>query len=284
MTRDTGFFQLRRGIWEHVRDGRMSLADVAIHQYIASQADTRTGIWNGSAGALAGELCISPRMARRFIERLTRGDYIRRFPVPGRHVCYPILVHKFLITDGQHKGEQLNALASISPVDLAYFPGEHRGEQEGEHRGEHVSSQKRIKTVEGRREKKTKAKPPASPPADPRHQPFVDFAFESFRSKHSRAPIWNGKDWQNLKALLREHNPETLPLERLKALWENFAASTEPFTKKQGGSLAYFCTNPDKFADGPILAAARKGESNGINRTDNLREVGMSLTWQGGAG
>jgi len=147
MAKDTGFFQLRRGIWEHVRDGRLSLQDVAIHQYIASQADTRTGVWNGSAGALAGELCISSRMARRFIERLTRGDYIRRFPIPGRHVCYPILVHKFLITDGQHKGEQLNALASTSPADLRYFPGE----QEGEHKGEHVSSQKKLETIDLRR-------------------------------------------------------------------------------------------------------------------------------------
>lgn len=161
MTRDSGFSQLRRGIWEHVRDGRLSLQDVAVHQYIASQADTRTGIWNGSAGALAGELCISARIARRFIERLTRGGYIRRFPVPGRHVCYPMLVHKFLITDGEHKGEQLNALASTSPADLAYFSGEHMSEQRGEHMGEQLSSQKRIKTLDLRLE--TKEGAPASP-------------------------------------------------------------------------------------------------------------------------
>jgi hypothetical protein len=161
VTRDAGFFQLRRGIWEHVRDGRMTLQDVAVHQYIASQADTRTGIWNGSAGALSGELCISPRMARRFIERLTRGGYIRRFPVPGRHICYPILVHKFLITEGEHKGEQLNAIESKSPDELAYFAGDQMSEQEGEHKGEPVTSQKRIKTLEGRLE--TEEGAPASP-------------------------------------------------------------------------------------------------------------------------
>jgi hypothetical protein len=74
--------------------------------------------------------------------------------MPGKHICYPILVHKFLITDGQHKGEQLNALASISPADLAYFPGEQEGELKGEHKGQHVTPQKRLKTIEGRREKK----------------------------------------------------------------------------------------------------------------------------------
>jgi hypothetical protein len=148
MSKENGFLQQRRGIWEHIRDGRMSLQDFAIHQYIASQADTRTGIWKGSAGALAGELNISPRMARRFLERLGRGDYIRRFPVPGKHVCYPILVHKFSITDGEHKGEQLDAITSLSPIDLRYRPSEN-GEQEGEH----VSPQKILETGDGRKKK-----------------------------------------------------------------------------------------------------------------------------------
>jgi len=150
VSRDTGFLQLRRGIWEHIRDGRLSLSDSAVYIYIASQADTRTGVWTGSAGALAGELSISPRLARRFIERLTKGDYIRRFPVPGRHVCYPILVHKFLLTDGEHRGEQLNAIASTSPDDLRYSPSEQRGE----HMGEHVSSQKRLENGDKRKELK----------------------------------------------------------------------------------------------------------------------------------
>ena len=164
MTKENGFLQHRRGIWEHVRDGRMTLQDVAVHQYIAAQADTRTGVWNGSAGALAGELCLSHRTARRFLERLTRGDYIRRFPAPGKHVCYPILVHKFEPTNGQHKGEQLDAINSISPIELRYVPiedGEHRGAQEGEHRGEHVSSQKRSENRDRRQEKKKEA--PAAP-------------------------------------------------------------------------------------------------------------------------
>jgi hypothetical protein len=277
MARNTGYLQSRRGIWEHVRDGRMSLQDVAVHQYIASQADTRTRIWNGSAGALAGELCISRRMARRVIERLTRGDYIRRFPIPGRHICYPILVHKFLVTDGEHGGEQLNALASISPTDLRYFPGEHRGKQKGQHEGQHVTPQKKLETVEGRMKKNPAAK--TAPPADSRFQSFYAFAFESFRVKHNRAPIWNGKDRKNLSAVLREHGPDALPLERLRLLWDHFTASTEPFTVKQGDSLAYFCSNLDKFADGPILAASPKGTNNGnaTSRADNLRGIASSL-------
>jgi hypothetical protein len=167
--KETGFAQIRRGIWEHVRDGRMSLSDCAVYSYIISQADTRTGIWQGSAGALAGELCISPRAARRFLERLSKGDYIKRFSDPGKHVCYPILVHRFLLTNGEHKGEQLNALSSTSPVDLRYFPGEQMGE--------HVSSQKRI---ENREERKTPHPASAAPPADTLEAETKQSAFDVF--------------------------------------------------------------------------------------------------------
>lgn len=264
MARDTGFFQLRRGIWEHVRDGRLSLQDVAVHQYIASQADTRTGVWNGSAGALAGELCISPRMARRFVERLTRGDYIRRFPVPGRHICYPILVHKFLITDGQHKGEQLNALASTSPADLRYFAGEQKGELEGEQKGEHVSSQKRLKTIEERQEKKPAAKP--APPADPRYQPFFDHAYKTFQAKHGgKAPSWMGKDHRSLKTLLAANRAVTV--EEMQKRWNYFLASTDRYHVSKGDSLSHFCTNFDSFINGPIMEKGKPDAQDALTRS-----------------
>jgi len=172
MSKEYGFLQLRRGVFEHVRDGRMSLFDYAIHSYITSQADTRTGVWMGSAGALAGELSLSPRQARRFLERLSQGEYIKRFPVPGKHVCYPILVHKFAVTDGAHRGEQLNATASTSPFDLRYFSSEHRGEQGGEQGGEHVSSQKILETKDKRKKQKIESTTPAS--QAPTSHPFFE--------------------------------------------------------------------------------------------------------------
>jgi hypothetical protein len=61
-------------------------------------------------------------------------------------------------------------------------------------------------------------------------------------------------------------------LERLKTNWRNFLASTEPFTVKQSDSLAYFCSNIDKFSDGRILATPQKGVSNGKSSvSDNIR-------------
>jgi len=256
VSRQNGFLQLRRGLWEHLRDGRMSITETLAFIYICSEADTRTGIWKGSASALSGELGVPDRTARDVLERMERGGYIRRFPVPGRHACYPILIHKFLITDGEHNGEHLNAIDSKSPGDLMYFAREHDVEGDVEHGVEHSAAQKK-KRIKKETEEKPAAKP--APPADPRFQPFFQFAYESFARKHSRKPIWQGKDRNGLKNLLRNQSAEVLPAERLQTLWRNFLSSTEAFTAKQGDSLAYFCSNLDKFSDGPIMAAPQKG-------------------------
>src|ERR1700733_8165109 len=117
----------------------MSITEGLAFVYICSQADTRTGIWKGCAKALAGELGIPDRTARDILEKLEHGDYIRRFATPGKHSCYPILVHKFNISQGEHNGEQLNAIDSKSPVDLVYFPRE----QDGERGVEHGAAQRR---------------------------------------------------------------------------------------------------------------------------------------------
>ncbi len=161
MSKSNGFLQLRRGVWEHVRDGRMSVTEALAFIYICCEADTRTGIWKGSAKSLSGELGIPERTARDVLEKMEHGDYIRRFAVPGRHSCYPILVHKFEITQGEHDGEQLNALESKSPAELSYFLREQSVERNGEHGVEHGAAQRRIENREKRQEKKKEA--PAAP-------------------------------------------------------------------------------------------------------------------------
>jgi hypothetical protein len=154
MSKENGFVPLRRGLWEHVRNGRMSKLEALAFIYICSQADTRTGIWNGSAGALAGELGIPGSTARDLLEKMEHGDYIRRFAVPGRHVCYPILIHKFPLTQGEHSSEQLDALSSTitdGSMELRYFSGEHSSEQSIEHSSEQSGAQRIKENREERR-------------------------------------------------------------------------------------------------------------------------------------
>jgi hypothetical protein len=158
MSKQNGFVPIRRGLWEHLRDGRMSpLASLAFI-YICSQADTRMGIWKGSAGALAGELGLLPRTARDALEGLEHGDYIRRFLRTGERFCYPILVRKFPLTQGEHNGEVVDALSSTFSdgcLDLKYFPCEVDGEVHVEVHGEVGASQRRSENREKRQEKKT---------------------------------------------------------------------------------------------------------------------------------
>lgn len=152
MSKENGFVPIRRGILEHIQDGRLTPLEFTAHYLITSQADTRTGKWIGSAKCLASALCITERMARKVLENLSRGGYIRRFAIPGKHVCYPILVHKFHPTNGEHKGEQLDAISSLSPTDLRYSQID-SGELVGEQRCEHRASQKRSEKGELKKKK-----------------------------------------------------------------------------------------------------------------------------------
>lgn len=269
MSKENGFLQLRRGLWEHVRDGRMSITEGLAFVYICSQADTRTGIWKGCAKSLSGEIGIPERTARDVLEKMEHGDYIRRFAVPGRHSCYPILVHKFEITQGEHDGEQLNALESASPAELSYFSGEHSAEQNGEHGVEHGAAQRRNENREKRSKKNPAAKP--APSADLRFQPFVDFAYKTFEEKCKVKPSWLGKDFEHLRGLLKAN--ASLNREELERRWRNYLDSTEPFTFKQGCSLAYFADHCDSFASGPILKPTGGSNANGnLSAQERIRQ------------
>ena len=116
-------------------------------------------------------------------------------------------------------------------------------------------------------------------PGDPRFRPFFNLAFESFAARHGREPLWQGKDRNCLKNLLKSQSAGALPLERLQTLWRNFLDSTEPFTVRQGSSLAYFCSNIDKFSDGPLTAGSGKVTYGKPTATDlalqNARALGL---------
>lgn len=234
MSKDNGYFPARRGIWEHFSDGRMTPLRFTVHQFIVSQADTRTGVWVGCAKSIASALCISERIARRALESLTRLDYLRRFPVPGKHVCYPILVHKFYPTNGEHRGEQLDAVTSLSPMDLRYVPienGEHRGEQGGEH----LSPQKRSDTGKGKRKESAQA------------APSLSFSGQHFSvTKKQDALLGEAFPWIDRSAEYRkadswlEANPERRPKKANRFLHNWFARIGQP---GKGGSRGKPDTN-----------------------------------------
>lgn len=253
MTRDSGFLQLRRGIWEHVRKGRMSITGALAFIYICSEADTRTGIWTGCAKSISGELGISDRTARDVLEKMEHGDYIRRFAVPGKHSCYPILVHKFTITNGEHNGEQLNALASTSPDDLSYFQCEQDGEDGVEHGVEHSAAQKRSRSKKVEVIKHPAAKSATSP--DSRFQPLVKAYFDGMKTIGIE-PTKDHSDFGALGAWLKK-NPGR-ELESILASLRHAFASTDQYPLRPGFRLREFLEHEAKYQRGPLLKTAPK--------------------------
>jgi hypothetical protein len=194
--------------------------------------------------------------------------------VPGLHVCYPILVHKFGITDGEHYGEQLNAINSTSPTQLAYFSREHDVEEHG-HRGvERGAAQKRRRT-----EKETKRKANTAPlaPPDPRHKCAFDRCYEAYRMRFGSAPTWGAREAKALQRFLQEYTGITA--EEIARRFSHLLASTDRYHADKHGSLVHLLSNFDVFADGPVSRNFSPKEG-GLNRAEerdhnNLRAAGL---------
>jgi hypothetical protein len=118
---------------------------------------------------------------------------------------------------------------------------------------------------------------PASPARDPRHRPFVEFATETFRTKHDgHAPAWYGKDYRQLAELLKRN--ADLHLDELKRRWMHYVSSLQPFIRDQGDSLAFFCSRFDSFIDGPLFATPGGRKANADERDHaNLVKAGFQV-------
>ena len=143
-----GYIPLRRGILEHARQN-LTHAEGWVYILILLEADPATGIWIGSGKAL-GAYNFPWRSACRLLESLEKKGYIKRFPKPGVHSNYPILVNKYRVTVGEHIGELLDTKQTTSWKSPVYV---------GEHIGEQVAVKKERRIELG---KKTIAQPSAS--------------------------------------------------------------------------------------------------------------------------
>lgn len=272
-----GFYKRRRGIVEHIEAGSIDLLEDGIHDYLSLKANLvigsacsiPVGVVYTSAPAIHVHCKrVSERTIQRCLEHLEAIGWLKTFKTPGKRGNYPTLLCRASVHDLSGTEFRVNGAKTIDWRKPVYESvGEVSGscpETGGTLSGYREEREEKKEKIETRR--------PKPAPADLRFQPFFDFAFDSYTSKHGRKPLWGGKDRNGLKTLLRNQSAGSLPLERLQTLWRNFLDSTEPFTVKQGGSLAYFCSSIDKFSNGPILADPRKGANNGKPTvSDNIR-------------
>jgi hypothetical protein len=197
------------------------------------------------------------REIQRALEHLTELGLLKPFHKHGQRGNFPFLINKFTVRYGALKGMRLNADKSETWRHPKYEPCADVDADDDAH----VRAQDApIQEVRSKREevrKKPAPKPVA--PADPRFKSFLDFAFEAFAQNHGQKPTWGGRDFKALSAMLASNR--SLDSEELERRWRNYMASTEDFTRKQGGSLAYFCANADRFLNGPLIERPRS--SNG---------------------
>ena len=117
---NSGFIQLRRGLSEHVRDGRLSFFEASLYVFILMDANPATGLCYGSAGLFSAVYSVSDRTCRDALEKLELKGYLRRFPTRGKHGSYPILINKFLCSSGAMKGKYVNCEKSSSYKSITY--------------------------------------------------------------------------------------------------------------------------------------------------------------------
>ena len=257
-----GWYKRRRGLLEHVESATIDLLESGIHDYLSLKAN----LVIGSPSSIPVGVCFTSapairpyckrwvkcdRTMQRVLDHMEKIGWIKSWP--ARSGNYPVLICRATVRDLSGNEYRINGAKTTDWKHPAYEPvvevsgiasigvGTLSGFKEG-----------RMKKGEGR--KKRAAKPAA--PADPRFQPFADYAFKSFKAKHGQKPSWSEKDFKSLKALLKR-NQSLTPAE-IERRWSHYVGSTEPFTAKQGSSLAYFCAHFDAFIAGPIAGPKEK--------------------------
>lgn len=273
MSGANGFLATRRGLLEHLQDGRLTLQQKGAFQTICELAHWKTGVWWGSARALAancGAGDVTERQARHLLESLEGAGYIRRFSTPGRRGNYGIVVDKFEVRVGELL-YRVNSKATEDCRRPVLELCQEDGEVQGEVRGEVSAPSEEVRSNQ-KKESKGKTNPAASatpqqaasappdppvaqkpeskPPANPALVESREYAFKDFERIHGQPPTWDASDFSALADLFHRQ-PKLTSLE-FHRRWLNFSSSTDSFELKQGLRLRYLCKNFDKFLGGPI--------------------------------
>jgi hypothetical protein len=167
----SGYIQLRRGLFEHVRDGRLTFFEASLYVAILSDTNPSTGLCYGSAGLFAAVYGLTDRTCRDALEKLESKGYLRRFPTRGKHGSYPILVNKFRCSDGAMKGLYVNSGKSISWEKVFYESRDEGVDDDVNDSVNDSAASKRLETRNKKPEKEaelTLLSPPATPPVKPK--------------------------------------------------------------------------------------------------------------------
>jgi len=127
----SGYVALRRGIFPHLRDGRLSQTDFIVYVTIIAQADHRTGVALTSATRVQDDAGLEARSVRRSMARLESSGYLRRFkPSTGSVLNYYVVVNRYHIRRGGRLFE-VDAGGTKDPQNPALIELQHVREVSG---------------------------------------------------------------------------------------------------------------------------------------------------------
>jgi hypothetical protein len=109
-----GFIKIRRGLLEHIADGRMSHQDAGIFLQLLLQVDYETGVWTGSAHRLTPTDLDRNSLQRvqRSLKRLATDEYLKVFRHDRGRGNYKVLINRYEPLFGESIGKRLNATLS----------------------------------------------------------------------------------------------------------------------------------------------------------------------------
>ena len=95
------FIMLRRGLMEHIEQGKINGRELSVYVAIHYWADFKYGIsWKMSAPFLANFLSEKLQTVKKCLVTLSNKDYIKRFNHRGQRTYYPILINNFELQKG----------------------------------------------------------------------------------------------------------------------------------------------------------------------------------------
>lgn len=225
---NSGYIQLRRGLSEHVRDGRLSFFEASLYVFILVDTNPATGICYGSAGLFAAIYSVSSRTCRDALEKLEIKGYLKRFPTRGKHGSYPILLNKFLCSVGAMKGMYVNCYKSDTCTSIAYdvcdeSVNESAAGDVNDGVNESAGSKRQETRNKKQETKKQKPLPKDKPPVDERFALFKEDFEKDFRYLNRADAPWDAREGAGLSRWLKA-NPK-ITQEQWRAILRNRRSS-----------------------------------------------------------
>jgi DNA-binding transcriptional ArsR family regulator len=134
----TSFVKSRRGILQHLEEGRLSLTDYAVFSLLVILADKATGVCWVSSAVIAGKFAdgsLAQSTAKDALRRLKDKGYIKEFRQQGSRGSYPVLVNKYEITVGNLTGCLTNAEQTVDWRQPAVSGRPENGPESGRENG-----------------------------------------------------------------------------------------------------------------------------------------------------